>query len=674
MKTLLTLFFAAAAVCSASAGVVSPYLRATAETPRSSKMRVDAERAYVPAIIEVSEDAVVDSLCELGTLIFGRRGSLVLASVPRGALGEVQDLEGVIYISSTPEISACMDLARPATKVDRVQAAPEGLTGRGVTVGFCDTGFDPNHPAFRNRVRALTDFNAAAGAVTCASSPAEIADWTTDNEDYWHATHVAGIMSGADGNAPQYRGVAPGASIVATTSKLSDVDILSGLEYVIASAQAAGEPAVVNMSLSNPLGPHDGTSAFCRYLDMCADDAVIVLSAGNNGTQPVSLTHTFTAECPTAATMLYRANLSDADAAPMYADIWSATDSPIEVRIKIFDRTEHEFVFTGEWFSPAGDEGEQTLSVPFPLLSVRVASYWEINPANGRFNLLLATNALGSEKKSNGTPRYLPALDFRAAPGTAIEGFSDGSFTFYRDYSAGGALVGPQLSISDMATAGRVLSVGSINTRFQAPLLDGSTEPWPWIGDDVASSFSSYGRLRDGRSLPLVTAPGAIIVAPTSSYFLAAHPDEVPSATYRDSQGAYYAPNCGTSMSAPHVAGVCALWLEAAPWLTPDEVRQVAVATANASVAPEAADRIGAGCIDAEAGLREIKRMEAGVLAPEVEQILTIRREGTRAVATDVAGEAVAVDVFDMMGRRLNPEALPAAPVVARTRSVAKII
>ena len=95
------------------------------------------------------------------------------------------------------------------------------------------------------------------------------------------------------------------------------------------------------------------------------------------------------------------------------------------------------------------------------------------------------------------------------------------------------------------------------------------------IGDDQIARWSSYGRTQDGFAKPELTAPGSQIVstmAPGSAYV-----QQCPSCVV---DGAYFRAG-GTSMSAPVVAGVVALVLQAHPDWTPDQVKWALVNSAR---------------------------------------------------------------------------------------------
>ncbi len=120
--------------------------------------------------------------------------------------------------------------------------------------------------------------------------------WVTDNPEEYHATHVCGILAGNGAGTP-YSGIACDADIVVTVSTLTEVGLLAGVEDIIDYAKEVGKPAVINISVGSYTGPHDGSSLFSQYLDMCAEDAIIVLSFCNKGTHRNSFIHRFSSDC-----------------------------------------------------------------------------------------------------------------------------------------------------------------------------------------------------------------------------------------------------------------------------------------------------------------------------------------------------------------------------------------
>jgi serine protease AprX len=96
------------------------------------------------------------------------------------------------------------------------------------------------------------------------------------------------------------------------------------------------------------------------------------------------------------------------------------------------------------------------------------------------------------------------------------------------------------------------------------------------IADDTLAGFSSYGVTQDGFSKPDFVAPGKHIIttlAPASSFAL-----NYPAFLV----GTQYIQLGGTSISAPSVAGVAALYIESNPTVRPGQLKGVLLTTATA--------------------------------------------------------------------------------------------
>jgi subtilisin family serine protease len=129
-------------------------------------------------------------------------------------------------------------------------------------------------------------------------------------------------------------------------------------------------------------------------------------------------------------------------------------------------------------------------------------------------------------------------------------------------------------------------------------------------GGGERGTYSSVGPTMDGRIKPDVMAPGANIISSYSSYYLENNPlaaDITWDVAHFPFNGRSYAWNCnsGTSMSCPAVAGAIALWLQAKPDLTPEEVLDVFSHTCRRydEALPYPNNEYGYGEVDAYHGL-----------------------------------------------------------------------
>lgn len=600
----------------------------------SVAVRQSAER-YIPLIIKLT-----DSSAELPSSVteLHRRGGMVLAYVPYDDLEEVAALGVISRIEGGQVCTPVLDQARLFTNLPEI-AVSEGVgkyTGKGVVVGFADTGFDPNHLAFRDadtgwsRVVRLTNYGESPYDVTRLTTREEIAAWQTDDPDQWHATHVGGILAGGYKGNP-YWGIATGSEIVATTSILYDALLLSGMEDVVGYAREVGKPAVINMSVSSSLGPHDGTSLFCQYLRLLAEDATICISAGNDGARVGIWNGVFPADGPAAAAVvdvpswrLFRAK--------GYIDVWSRDASPFDFALLVVDNQTNRVVARVPFptVSSAGvEQGYAIASSPERLeaagispaeslvsrefagcLNGIVTLTTEVNPENGRFNGLVfldVENLPGDDGEIS--ERYEIALEVNGRRGQRVTAYASDQLRFreidgYDNFS----YLGTDGVINDFVTGEGVIGVGAMCSRNRWPQLDGEDGEGSYGVGDVAG-FSSLCTGGTTGLLPDIVAPGAWLVSSVSTPYAVAHPEVIPSYSQvntADGIDYYWDSASGTSMSSPYVAGVCALWLEANPYATPAEIKETIISTATQPTVNPANSRWGRGILNSYEGLRRI--------------------------------------------------------------------
>ena len=223
--------------------------------------------------------------------------------------------------------------------------------------------------------------------------------------------------------------------------------------------------------------------------------------------------------------------------------------------------------------------------------------------------------------------------------------------------------------LSSMACAPGVVCVGASASRLEWPKVDGTTETiWQYdtytLGD--VAPFSSYGVLSDGRTLPHVVAPGAALISVLSTPFVEANGATAACAIgHSDGRTDYWFADFGTSMSAPTVAGALALWLEADPSLSSDDILEIIDCTSRRDAVTDAAPvKWGAGRFDAHAGIREVLRRRSALAGPSAV-------EPCMQVAADASGIIVALPGVAGIDARLT--ALSGV-VVARASSASDTV
>ncbi len=486
-------------------------------------------------------------------------GDLATGTAPISALDELADHPQIVYIQASRPLRATLDISVPEIGAPEVWSGDRPTRGEGVIVGIVDTGLDLMHPAFRmdrdgdgtlegSRVLWLWDQGAAGVPDSWPLGYGE--DFSREEiergishghppsrDTRGHGTHVTGIAAGGEPDLP---GVAPGADLVVVKSTFYEDTVVDGVAFVFRVAEASGLPAVVNLSLGGHGGPHDGTSLFEQAIDATLDrpGRAVVVAAGNEAEDKIHVG----AEIWGPTTWHIAVGSPSGE-----AHFWHGAGASFRVNIS----------YLGTEFAvlPGGQA-----SLPLPgggSIFVDNASQGP-DPRNGDKQIYL--NWTGAPPGS-----YI-ALTLVPAPlGGRVDGWI--SSEDYGRFEEGD----PTRTVAEPGNAFRVITVGAYTTRNR------------WIsqaGNQISdyrlwelAPFSSRGPTRDGRLKPEVAAPGAWILSARSR-------DAAVSPWLLAPDGAHYY-LAGTSMAAPHVAGVCALLLSLAPDSTWEELRAALIGGAR---------------------------------------------------------------------------------------------
>lgn len=635
------------------------------------------------ALVTLESESDIAALEAAGAEIVSQRGDMVIVDMPLERAETIAELKQVKNLSFGSEARPLLNYARRDSYVNPIQEGtddlPQAYNGTGVVTGLMDTGMDPNHINFTGRVSRVWVINPGSGDNTVIQSyttPERIAEFTTEKSSATHGTHVLGIMSGAYKGAGRYGffgktsgnysigttkipyyGVATGADIAIGCGSFNDVCILKAGDLVTEYAKSVGRPAVFNLSLGNNIGPHDGTDPTSRYLAKIGEEAIVHISAGNEGADLISFEQTFSASSPE-----YRTLLTGVDNSGSYisttsgtVDLWGADNTVFEVTFVVLDKTTGSIAYSytldrnteGQQISIANPNyaGENINSAEFDatmtgyvLLRSNVATY------NNRYQTYIYTNL--TPKSSN----YVAGVIVKGKDGVKVSGFCSGTLAFYnhglQGWNSGSAIN----SANGMACGDNVLAIGAYNTRNRLPFLSGYL---PAPGTEYVTgicSFSSYGVEPNGRSIPDFCAPGQMVISSISSYYAdlyGAEPTAISAQTPYPAQSGkrvnYWEQMSGTSMASPFAAGVTALLLQADPTLTVNDLREIYTSTAirdeQVTSAPNQV-QWGAGKVDALAALKAVLKIDSsiGSVRADDDARLMITR-GAGSLSVFVAGE-----------------------------------
>lgn len=385
-----------------------------------------------------------------------------------------------------------------------------------------------------------------------------------------HGTHVASIAGGC-GAGTTYRGVAYDANFLFVTFLVDEAAVLDAWEWMYQKAQAAGKRLVINMSWGlYHFGTLDGNSLLSQAITAYSDLGVVfVNSAGNNGNVNFHLKKTFNNDQLNSKIDFYsyaaNANMWG-QSIHAWGEVGHAFSNGIVVKnasnttlvespfysTNVTNTYIDTFLVAGAdtiFYNIAADSAHPLNQKPQMRLRVKCT--------NTSLKILLKSTAV------DGTVNYWNVTELTTDVGNWGMPFS---------YSGTGTTPGDaDHGISEPSCSDDVISVAAYAPSYLTP--GGAS-----VGGGLAS-FSSHGPRYDGVMKPDIAAPGVSICSAISS-FTDANYTTISSLTFNN-KTYDYAKFSGTSMSGPVVAGVCALILEANPWLTAAQVKQLIKETAR---------------------------------------------------------------------------------------------
>ena len=626
----------------------------------------------IEVFVKMNDGVNAAELSGKGFDVEAQRGEFAVVSLPVSRIMDLNDVADVKSMSYGRKVQLRLTEANKQTGVDEVHsgvgANKTPFTGKGVIIGDIDMGFELNHLMFLDK-DGKSRFKYYTANNMVYNTPEQIAAYTTDSSDDTHATHVMGIAGGNyESESYSISGVATEADLAGASIEGYDTEIMKGIEDFVAYAKEHNKPLVINMSLGDNCGPHDDSDDLSQYINKVIDDkaAVICMASGNEGTNPIVQRKTFN-----SATDELRANLLCVHQYYGYSyespSVYFKSEKPFSFSLVIYDNLSKKIIkqydpITG----PTIKNYQSTEEKADPDYSQYFSGTIRVSADNvkdrGYYYLQIASQRF-QRKNSNVTIGYIVTGE----EGQSVVAYADDA-TYLVDSFTPSAYAFPEYTaakdvtfdgtVSNMAAGTKAIIVGSYNSRDKGKYSNNKSYSLYGFGEtnvlgDV-SSFTSWGTV-DGVSLPDIAAPGCSVESAISTYYQKAKREAYTKGVYYNGKTYYWSVEMGTSMAAPYMSGVAALWLEADPTLTNEDIKKIAKETAISDEYVKNTKypvQFGAGKIDAYNGLKYVLDHKTTALkSVDADKDMMFRQTGDNTYEAYVAGEtAITVRLFDMSG------------------------
>ena len=198
-----------------------------------------------------------------------------------------------------------------ASGILTMQGPPLSLTGRGVLIGYIDTGIDYRNDAFRypngdTRIAAIWDQTIQTGTppegflygseyreneINQALQSDDPYSIVPSRDEIGHGTAIAGTLAAPEATIAMVK-LKPAKQYLREFYRIredavayQETDVLTAVKYLDALAQSLNRPLVICIGLGTNMGDHAGSSVCSFYMNQISDreNRVIVVAGGNEG-------------------------------------------------------------------------------------------------------------------------------------------------------------------------------------------------------------------------------------------------------------------------------------------------------------------------------------------------------------------------------------------------------
>ncbi len=556
--------------------------------------RVMHDKEYPQAMIDVLVKGNVDVILALtrnaGGVFKYAAGNISSVRVPVNSLSGFISRNDIIRIESYKRhIVALNDTMRVRNNVNEVQQGQfpltQGYDGKGIVVGFIDSGVDFTHPDFKDslhhsRIKWIWDM-VLPDSINTPTPYGYGQEWTNTEIDdstagrqsgfreFGHGTHVTGVGTGNGLAAGVNKGVAPKADIIMVAFDFNytgtDTRIADAVHYIFSKADSMGEPCVINASLGDYFGSHDGQDLEAQLIDAditAKNGRCMVAAAGNWGNLYLHLGY----------------NVSNADT----NFTWYQNNSNNQIYFQMWGDSNS---FKNIHFAVAAED-TNTWSIRAIYSFSDISTHLGIDTVDTLFN---GVNPIAAIETAGSTQGGLYEMEFLITPDSGsylwrLMMTGNGYFDLWSTDHYKGVLPSPATlpsivyykspdlimnTSNSFACSNQVITVANYVDRNQHfDCMDSLITTTEIAGALTASS--SIGPTRDRRQKPDIAATGDHTLSCAVTPWLG---NIIPNSDTNLGLGCYHIAGGGTSAASPVVAGIAALYLQKYPNATNIDVK-----------------------------------------------------------------------------------------------------
>ncbi len=582
---------------------MSPTVRQLSMQSRqaSAKGGIPDTPSHVLTLMKVKGD-ISSMLSSYGCTTWATFDDILMVSIPVNNLVQVASQPRVVRIEAKSADRLLNDVTARQINVTQVHEGhllPQAFTGKGVIMGIQDIGFDLTHPNFYSpdmqtyRIKSFWDMLSTDTIGSQLPVGRDYTDETSilayahsrDSQLTGHGTHTLGTAAGS-GYGTRYSGMAYGSDICLVCNAISDnkeliadsdkekydgVSSILGFKYIFDYADAVGKPCVISFSEGSHADLYGDNMLYDEVLGkLVGPGRIIVASAGNTNQN---------------ATYIHKPRGNEV--AGSFMEIWgnqlylmAQSDRDFTARMVVYGSERDTISISSAWLCQQADSlACQTITVDGRDYRFDVGAYPSCYDPD---RLVVEYSITGPDH-----------IGMNSVCPFSIEFL--GEDADIEAYSIVGALVtrsvNPSLSqgershdINYPASSPYVIAVGATAYTTGYINANGDAMHYDYGSGGVKADFSSVGPTLDGRIKPDVMAPGTNVTSSGNSYFFEQNPDsrewnDIVEQFSHNGRTYCWKADTGTSMSSPAVGGAIALWLEARPDLTREQIIDVLART-----------------------------------------------------------------------------------------------